>query len=67
MVYGGIIIVIVAATECAGENNLLLQQDILSGNFPEAFLHLVAAAFGGIDLDASGRIDVYEVRELSFS
>jgi hypothetical protein len=49
------------------KNGLLLQQDVLSGNFAEAFLHLVAAAFGGIDLDASGSVDVYEVRELSFS
>ncbi len=32
---------------CTGENNLLLQKDVLSGNFPEAFLHLVTAAFGG--------------------
>ena len=32
---------------CTGENNLLLQQDVLSGNFPEAFLHLITAAFGG--------------------
>ena len=67
MVFGGIMIVIVAATEYAVEHGLLLQQDVLSGNFPEAFLHLITAAFGGIDLDASGRIDVYEVGEQSLS
>ena len=67
MVFGGIMIVIIAATEYAGEHGLLLQQDVLSGNFPEAFLHLIAAAFGVRYLDAFWGIDVYEVGELSLS
>ena len=62
----GILIVIKAAIECAGEHSLLFQQDILSGNFPEAFLHLVAAAFGVYYLDAFWGIDVYEGGKLSF-
>ena len=67
MVFRGIMIVIVAATEYAGEHGLLLQHDVLSGNFPEAFLHLIAAAFGVRYLDAFRGIDVYEIGELSLS
>ena len=46
---------------------LLLQQDVRSGDFAEAFLHLVAAAFGTYYLDVFGGIDIYEVGELSLS
>ena len=63
----GILIVTIAVTECAGEYSLLFQQDVLSGNFPKAFLHLVAATFGVYYLDAFWGIDVYEVGKLSFS
>jgi len=63
----GILIVIIAATEFAGKHSLFFQQDVLSGNSPKAFLHLVATAFGVYYLDAFGGIDVYEVGKLSFS
>lgn len=41
------------------------QQNVLAGDFAEAFHHLVTAAFGVHYLDASGGIDVYEVGERS--